>query len=147
MDKFRVDINQIDFAVIQYFSFDARQNRSDHLFRVVDNGKSQQASLPEVLMADLGTTGRETISAAGQDLLRDAALLLQVLWCMQAQINLQDSNHHIENIYRLKDCFLFLDLIYLDDITGLYIVVMLKADTTLIVRPDFLDVILETAQG
>ena len=76
-------------------------------------------------MADLGTAGRKTISAAGQDFLYHTALLLEILWCMQAQINLQNSNHHYENICRLKGCFLFLDLVYLDDITRLYIVVIL----------------------
>jgi hypothetical protein len=146
MDEFRIDINQIDFAIMQYVIFDTRQNRSDHLLRGVDDGKSQQASLPEILMADLGTAGRETISAAGQDFLYHTALLLEVLWCMQAQINLQDANYHCESISRLKGSFLFLDLVYLDDITRLYIVVILEPDTALVVRADFLDVIFETAQ-
>jgi hypothetical protein len=97
-------------------------------------------------MADLGTTGRETISATGQNFLYHTTLLLETLWCMQAQINLQDANYHCENIGRLKGCFLFLDLVDLDDITRLYIVVILEPDATLVVRADFLDVILETAQ-
>ena len=84
MDEFLIDVNQIDFAVIQYVIFDARQNRSDHLLRGVDDGKSQLTSLPEVLMADLGTTGRETISAAGQYFPYHTTLLLETLWCMQA---------------------------------------------------------------
>ena len=97
-------------------------------------------------MADLGTTGREVISTPGQYFLNDPALLLEILWCMQAQVNLQNSNHHHQTICTLKGGLLFLDLVHFDDITGLYIVVILKADTALVVDADFLDIILETPQ-
>jgi len=145
MDKFRVGGNQVDFAVIQYCIFNARQDRRNNLLRGIEDGKSEQASLPEVLMADLGTTGRETISATAENFLNHPTLLFEVLWCMQAQVNLQDSNYHDQNICRLKGCFLFLDLEHLDDITRLDVVVFFKADTTLVAGADFLDVILETA--
>jgi len=97
-------------------------------------------------MADLGTTGRETISATVQNFLNHPALLLKVLRCMQAQINLQDSDYHCKDFCRLKGGFLFLDLVYLDDIPGLNIVVILQPDPALVVRADILDVILETTQ-
>ena len=96
-------------------------------------------------MADLGTAGRETITATAEDFLDYTTLLFEVLRCMQAQINLQDSDYHSESLCRLKRSFLFLDLEHLDDITGLYVVVFLQADTTLVARTDFLDVILEPA--
>jgi len=146
MDKFRVSVNQIDFVVIQYFIFDAGQDRSHNLLRSINHSESQQSPLPEVLMADLGTTGREMISATGQNFLNHTTLLLEVLWCMQAQINLQDSNNHGEGTCRLKGGFLFLDLVHFYDITGLDIVVILEPDTALVVDTDFLDVILETTQ-
>jgi hypothetical protein len=84
MDEFRIGINQIDFAVIEYVIFDARQDRCDNLLRSINHSEAQQTPLPKVLMADLGTTGRETISATGQNFLYHTTLLLETLWCMQA---------------------------------------------------------------
>jgi len=84
MNEFRIGINQIDFAVIEYVIFDARQDRCDNLLRSINHSEAQQTPLPKVLMADLGTTGRETISAAGQYFPYHTTLLLETLWCMQA---------------------------------------------------------------
>ncbi len=155
MDKFRFGIDQVDIAGRQDIILETGEDRCRHLLRGADDGKPKQCPLPEVLAADFGTADRKAVAAASQQFLQHAALLLEVLRPVQAKIQLQYTDHHLRNSPVRPDCarsaglqgrFEFLDLIGLDDVTGLDVVVILQANAALVVGGDFFDIILETTQ-
>ena len=98
-------------------------------------------------MSHLCATGRKAIATASQKFLNHATLLLEALWPIQTQIQLQYADNHIkQTIWQLKGCLGLFNHINLDNITGLNVVVVLQPDTTLIIIADFLNIIFEATQ-
>ena len=108
-------------------------------------------------MPHLGATGRKAIATASQQFLNHATLLLEALRSIETQIQLQDTYNHTKTYLEfpdgpgsprvwLKGCLGLFNYINLDNITGFDVVVILQADTTLVIIADLFDVIFKTTQ-